>query len=182
MGGGCVVKLYETAAGAGQTLLSVPTVKMAEVTNLPLWSLAPYAGAGDKAAEVLGMDLPSPGRFEGKNPMLAWFGYGHYMLLGRAPDVGLADHCAVVDQTDGWAVFDVSGPQAMDVLARLTPLDLRPNALANGSAVRTELAHMQGAVLRMRKDRFRIMVFRSMAGTLVHDLNRAVQSVSAQMD
>jgi len=33
---------------------------------------------------------------------------------------------AVVDQSDGWAALRVTGAGAVDVLARLVPVDLRP--------------------------------------------------------
>ncbi|MGV6840717.1 MAG: sarcosine oxidase subunit gamma [Planktomarina sp.] len=171
-----MVDLYPIAAGAGLSFVPAAGVKVAEVTDMPLWSLSPLT---QNAAPPEGFDWPAAGRFAGKGAVLAWFGHDAYMLMGVAPDAGAATGCAVVDQSDGWAVFDISGPLAGDVLARLSPIDTRVKALPNGSSMRTELAHMQAGVLRLRKDRFRVLVFRSMAGSFAHEVNRAVQSVDS---
>jgi sarcosine oxidase gamma subunit len=40
--------------------------------------------------------------------------------------------------------------------------------------------HMNGSVTRIGADSFVILVFRSMAGTLYHDLERAMESVAAR--
>ena len=84
-----------------------------------------------------------------------------------------------MDHTDGWAVVDVKGAHARTVLDRITPLDLRDASLPVGATARVELQHMQGAITRLDTEQYELMVFRSMAATLVHDLKTAMESVEA---
>ena len=42
------------------------------------------------------------------------------------------------------------------------------------------LPHMMGSITRLAQDRFRVMVFRSMAKTLVHDFTLAMEAVGAR--
>ncbi|MEL7025720.1 MAG: sarcosine oxidase subunit gamma family protein, partial [Pseudomonadota bacterium] len=93
-----------------------------------------------------------------------------------APSAGLA----VIDQSDAWAMARVEGVGARDVLARLTPLDLRPSTFAAGQTARTMIGHMTGQVTALGPETYELMVFRSMAGTLVHDLKRAMGFVAGR--
>ena len=43
----------------------------------------------------------------------------------------------MTDQSDGWTVLALSGAAAVDVLARLVPVDLRLAAFPVGGALRT---------------------------------------------
>jgi sarcosine oxidase subunit gamma len=56
-------------------------------------------------------------------------------------------------------------------------VDLR---FAVGASVRTEAKHMMASLCRLDKDRFQIMVFRSMAQTLHHDLKTAMEAWAAR--
>ena len=102
------------------------------------------------------------------------------MLIGPEPDGALAKHGAVVDQSDAWAVVSAKGPAVVDVLARLVPVDLRDGAMKRGHSIRTQVVHMNASVLKLGTDHFQIMVFRSMAGTLVHDLKGAMAAVASR--
>ena len=86
----------------------------------------------------------------------------------------------MTDQTDAWTCAALEGPGARDVLARLTPLDLRPSGFRIGAAARTELAHMSAVLMRIGAERYGVMVFRSMARTLRHDIEAAMQVVAAR--
>ncbi|MFP4404374.1 MAG: hypothetical protein ACLFPZ_02115, partial [Rhodosalinus sp.] len=66
------------------------------------------------------------------------------------------------------------------VLARLVPLDLRPQAFPVGAVARTLLGHMHAGVLRTRPATLRLLAFRSMAGTLVQELRGAMEGVAAR--
>jgi sarcosine oxidase subunit gamma len=63
-------------------------------------------------------------------------------------------------------------------MARLVPVDLREAAFPEGAAVRTDLHTMMVAVARTGPETLRIMGFRSMAGTLVHALGEAMETVA----
>ena len=62
----------------------------------------------------------------------------------------------------------------------LVPVDLRDTAMKRGHSIRTQVVHMNASVLKLGADHFQIMVFRSMAGTLVHDLKRAMAAVASR--
>jgi sarcosine oxidase subunit gamma len=76
--------------------------------------------------------------------------------------------------------MELSGAGAEEVLARLCPVDLRQAHFDIGSALRTELKHMMASICRLDKDCFQIMVFRSMARTLHHDLKTAMEARAAR--
>ncbi|MFW8594845.1 sarcosine oxidase subunit gamma [Cribrihabitans neustonicus] len=150
-----------------------------------MWSVAPYTGRQDalgKAMEAAhGVGFPEPNRALTRDGVEAlWFGRDMALLLGAAPDAGLAGHAALTDQSDAWAVVRLEGERAEDVLARLVPVDLRARAFPEGHTARSELKHMMASITRVGPDAFRIMVFRSMAATLVHDLKTAMEAVAAR--
>ena len=100
--------------------------------------------------------------------------------MGAEPSAKLAKHAALTDQSDAWSCVLLEGEGARDVLARLTPLDLRDSACPIGAALRSELFHMPVSIARLAENTWQIMGFRSMAATLVHDLERAMKSVAAR--
>lgn len=102
------------------------------------------------------------------------------MLIGAAPDKGLLELAGVTDQSDAWAVVEISGNGVEEVLARLVPMDLRGATFKKGHTARTMVQHMSAAITRVGPKSFEIMVMRSMARTLVHDLETAMQSVVAR--
>ncbi|KPU84134.1 sarcosine oxidase subunit gamma [Marinosulfonomonas sp. PRT-SC04] len=128
-----------------------------------------------------GIGFPKPNRAAAKAGVRAvWFGYDQALLIGAGPDAALAEFAALVDQSDSWAVVRLQGEQAVDVLARLTSLDLRPAVFKRGHTARSELRHMMVSITRVGADAFEIMAFRSMAKTLVDELRAAMLSVAAQ--
>ncbi|MBI1416104.1 MAG: sarcosine oxidase subunit gamma [Limimaricola sp.] len=144
-------------------------------------SIAPFAGkaaAVGKALKKVGLGWPAPGTsITGKGAEAAWFATGKALVIDAdVPD--LAGLAAVTDQTDGWAAVRIEGAGTLDVLARLLPVDLR--ALAEGGCVRTVVGHMQAHVTKAGPEAFRILVFRSMARTLVHELGEAMAGVAAR--
>jgi len=128
-----------------------------------------------------GVSMPKPNRASGEEGCRAiWFGRGQVLLAGPAPDPSLAATAALCDQSDAWACVTLEGPAADDVLARLVPVDLRAGAFETGHTVRTRIQHMNGSVTRLGPHLFLLMVFRSMAATLVHDLKSAMETVAAR--
>jgi sarcosine oxidase subunit gamma len=152
----------------------------------PLTLIAPFRGQEGAVAQALrgafGLDLPGPGETRTSHAARAiWFGRGQVLLMGTTLPPGLLDGiAAVTDQSDGWAAFRLDGPGTDDVLARLTPLDLRPHAFPPGRTARTLLGHMASSLTRWDRDSCDILVFRSMAGTAVHDLTTAMDRVAAR--
>jgi len=65
-------------------------------------------------------------------------------------------------------------------LARLTPIDLRKTTFKRGHTARTLIGHMTGSITCVGADAFEVMVMRSMAHTLVHELSQAAENVTAR--
>ena len=158
--------------------------RLAEVDLGPLTCLSARrdVGALGSALEAAhGVVWPAPGAtaVSGETRII-WFGVGQAMLKGVSPAGGLAEHAALVDQSDAWAAMELSGAGARTVLARLTPIDLRDGAFAEGRTARTLLQHMGCSLTRTGPDTYLILVMRSMAGSAAHDLTRAMETVAAR--
>lgn len=180
-----MAELFAKTPCAGLLPLTIGGVTLVEETAGPMTAVAPFKGKADALGEAMkaahGMGFPAPGRATGKAGSRAiWFGREMALLLGVQADASLADHAALTDQSDGWAVVKLEGEQAAEVLARLTPLDLRAAVFKRGHTARTEVAHMMGSITKTGENAFLVMVFRSMARTLVHDLKTAMEAVAAR--
>ena len=168
-----MAKLNAKNPADGLLPLTEGEMTLAEVEVREIWSVAPYPGAS--------AGIPSPNRSSGKEgARMIWAGRDQALWIGtRAPDPKLAETAALTDQSNAWTVVRLEGQGSGDALARLTPLDLRDSQLKRGHTARTLVGHMTAQITRTTKG-FEIMVFRSMAGTLVHELHVAMQSVAAR--
>lgn len=179
-----MVDLYATAAAATALPLKIGTVSAEEVKT-PLFLVAPFGKKLKQVAAVLGiqMGLEWPTAHVMKRAGVAyalWFDHAHIALMGVEPSAKLLQYAAVTDVSDGWCIVDISGPEVRDVLARVTPLDMRSKSFKTGMTQRSMLMHMQASISCLGKSHFRVMVFRSMALTVVHDLAVAMESVAAR--
>ena len=150
-------------------------VTLTEVLVDKLISFAPFSGRQDDVAAALGQALPNCNRRIGP---VSWFGHGAWMVAG---DVALNRAAAVTDQSDAWAIVQIEGAGAEDVLARLVPVDLRARTFAENHLAKTMLGHMSVTITRVGPQAFEIMVMRSMAATLVHELDVAMRGVAARL-
>jgi sarcosine oxidase, subunit gamma len=180
-----VVKLVALSPCAGLLPVTIGTVTLTEVMVTSAVSVAPFSGQAKKVSTTLkratGAGFPEPGQaLAGKDGARnLWIGPGRALVLGATlPD--LAGLAALVDQSDSSAVIHIAGPDSLAVLARLVPMDLRPKVFPVGQTARTLLGHMTVSVTRTGDDALDIMAFRSMAGTLVHELTEAAQHVAAR--
>ncbi|MEM6941524.1 MAG: sarcosine oxidase subunit gamma family protein [Pseudomonadota bacterium] len=164
--------------------VTIGAASVAEISPGPMASLSAFGHASALAAaleDAHGLAWPAPGQSRVAGDVRCiWFGLRDVLLMGTFPDAALSRHGAVVDQSDAWAVVSLSGSSAVDVLARLVPIDLRDSAFGVDATARTQLGHMQCSITKLRTDCFMIMVFRSMAGTLYHDLTDAMAGVAAR--
>ncbi|WP_299043552.1 sarcosine oxidase subunit gamma [uncultured Tateyamaria sp.] len=163
--------------------LTIGTCTVTEVSLGTLTSIAPLGGAkiADAFKTAQGIKWPAPNRATGKEGARAiWFGRDMVLLAGSTADASLIPYAAMTDQTDAWTTVTLEGVKAEDVLARLVPLDLSAARFKRGHTARTQIQHMTGSVTRIGADTFLLMVFRSMAGTLLHDLERAMASVATR--
>ncbi|MCZ4353323.1 sarcosine oxidase subunit gamma [Roseovarius aestuarii] len=180
-----MTRLTEKTPGVGLFPIARGDVRITEETPDHMTSIAPYKGRDAVCSETLktahGMTFPAPNRATGKVGARAiWFGQRMAMLMGPAPDAALAQDAALTDQSDAWVVVRLDGAGATDVLARLTPLDLRSTVFKQGHTARSDLAHMAASITRVGPQAWQVMVFRSFAQTLAHDLRVAADAVAAR--
>jgi sarcosine oxidase subunit gamma len=166
----------------GEPGLAVGGLTLALKDQGPITSVAVFPGGGKAVAKglrPLGLAFPAPNRFvEAKGARLVWTGRDQAFLTGIAPP--LLDGAAVTDQTDAWATLALSGAGAVDVLARLVPLDLRLHVFPVGQVARSGLNHMNAVILRTGDYALELMVFRSMARTAWHELETTMHMVAAR--
>ena len=180
-----MVKLVAKSPAEGLLPIEINGLGLQEVAPAAITSVMPYAGreaaASDALKALIGADFPAPNRATGREgARVVWTGAGQAMVLGMVPDGSLAQHAALTDQSDAWAVFLLKGQGVEDVLARLAPLDLNPGVFKRGHAARSLSGHMSAVFAKVGADAFEIMVFRSMARTAVHELEVAMRSVAAR--
>lgn len=175
-------KLEPVSPCAGLLPLTVGALTVAEAEVGAITSVTPFEGASKAAMErALGLAFPPPNQTAGDAARrIVWVGQGEALLIGPAPDPALSAHAAVVDQSDAWAIVTLSGAGGDAALARLVPVDLRLRAFPVGATIRSRLGHMNASITRTGEDVFLIAVFRSMAATLVHDLETALAAVAAR--
>lgn len=169
-----VAKLIALTPCAGLLPIAHGGVQVTEVLYDRLTSVAPFRGQEKAVAAALTDGLAAMNRRKGA---VTWFGHGTWLIVGDVAADGLA---AVSDQTDAWAVVTVSGAGVEDVLARLVPVDLRKGLFKKNHVAKTMLGHMSVTIVRTGADAFEIMVMRSMAQTLVHDLDVAMRTVAVR--
>lgn len=173
----------ETASPCeGLLPLRIGTLEVLETDVGAITSVMPFASAAQGALErALGLPFPAPGQTTGQEGYrCVWAGQGEALLMGPAPDPALGALAAVADQSDAWAVVTLHGARGDEALARLVPVDMRLRAFAVGATVRTQFGHMNASITRTGEETLMIMVFRSMARTLVHDLTSALEAVAAR--
>lgn len=123
---------------------------------------------------VTGAAIPDRLRFdEREGGRAAWMAPDELLLT--VPLEGLAEalerleadlagtHALVADVSAARAAIVVEGAAARDVLAKATPIDLRPGAFDPGACRRTRLAQVAAALACERPDRVEVLVFRSVA-------------------
>ncbi len=173
-----MVNLIEKTPCAGLLPLRVGTTVLSEVALGRMWSLAPFDGRMEATAAVvkkLGLLLPDTGGMaQNGDAQIIWFGHGQWMVSGVADLPKMP--AAVTDQSDGWACVRVDG-RSRDILARLAPVDLRG---CEGRVFRTLVGHMTAVLIGRADGVIDVMVMRSMAFTLVHELTVAAKGVAAR--
>lgn len=165
--------------------LTVGSVTLSEVDLGLLTSISPFSNqqgaVSDALTQAYGLAYPSPNRTTGEGQMWAiWFGRDTALLVGPTVDASLVKIAAITDQTDAWTCVTLSGKGHEDALARLVPVDLRARNFQLGHTLRTLLGHMNASITRTSDNEVLILVFRSMAETLIHDLQEAMAVVAAR--
>lgn len=73
------------------------------------------------------------------------------------------EHHLAADMSDARAMFEVKGPAAREVIAKLCPVDMAPGAFAPGEIRRTRMAQVPAAFWMVDDETIRVVCFRSVA-------------------
>ena len=125
-----------------------------------------------------------------------WTRAGGLTLLGTGPgcwlvlsEDGAADHAvrlretlgplaSVSDQSGGYQILRLSGPDARTILQRGAAIDLHPSAFAAGAVATTVIAHI-GVILWQLDETptYEVALFRSYAASFGHWLEATVRAL-----
>ncbi len=146
-----------------------PGIRLRERPLASLWLIAAWperlAETGAAAAKAAGVDTaPGPGAcVTGTGGTLLRAEPLKWLLISEdeiaRPALDAADG-TVLELSHARTVIHVSGPDALDLMARMVPLDLRPAAFPEGSVANTGLHHV-GVTIVARDGGFDIFVLRS---------------------
>lgn len=89
-------------------------------------------------------------------------------------------HLAIVNNTGGYCVMRLSGPDARNVLKKSTVYDVSPENFQSGKVVNTTLAKAQVALRALPDDAFELVVRRSFADYIWLWLQRAGKEYNMQ--
>ncbi|KIC51312.1 sarcosine oxidase subunit gamma family protein [Tateyamaria sp. ANG-S1] len=142
------------------------------------------------ATAVASVDVPGQGHANCDDSRgICWMSPDELLVLCSYEDVAAnlekmqstldGVHSLCVDVSDARAVFEVSGPYAREVLAKLAPVDLAPDQFTKGMFRRTRMAQVPAAFWLQDTDCFRIICFRSHAQYVFDLLTVAAQKGSA---
>lgn len=95
--------------------------------------------------------------------------------LAQMQDTLADTHALVANVSDARAMFEISGPHARDVMAKLAPVDFAPDAFVPGQFRRSRLAQVPAAFWMTDDGAFRIICFRSVARYVFDLLSVAAQ-------
>ncbi len=182
-----------TALGSAEARVStIAGLTITEVTDRALASVSMRLGQGaefaKRAKDVLGFDLPGPGGAAvGSSFSGFWLGPDSWMIdadyaahetLAADLKSAMQQTASVVEQTDGWCRFDVTGPTVCDLFERLCNVDIR--TMKAQTATRCAIHHIGCYLWCLEAGQsFAVLGPRSSAGSLHHALEEAAQAISA---
>lgn len=161
---------------------------LAERPDERVWWLSTPRDAGEAFAAAMrnafGFEPPPAGRFvdDGEGAVrLAFAGERQWFLFGAPAELPKnldAASCAT-DQSDGWVGLTLEGAMAREVLCRLCPLDLHPDAFPAGSAARSPFEGMLALIAceDVSAGRYAVHFQRSSARSFLDHVRHAASSV-----
>ncbi len=179
-------KLEKGAPFAGCELpLTLGSARLEMVDITAITAVMPLKGQAMAVVKAIKTALAAPLPMVGevvqaKAAELVWFGPGQWLVFYQNPKPvtdALQGLAAVVDQSGGWLVLELSGTDAAQVMARLCSLDIE--RLAVGRVARTEFCHVSAMIIPREKG-YQIAVPRSFAISVYEHTAIAMRSVAAQ--
>ncbi|MBO9464979.1 sarcosine oxidase subunit gamma [Tropicibacter sp. R15_0] len=97
------------------------------------------------------------------------------ILEAKLRDALADQHALVANVSDARACFELVGGDLREVLAKLAPVDMSPEAFAVGDLRRTRLAQVAGAFWLSSEDKAQVVCFRSVGEYMFNLLKTAAQ-------
>jgi heterotetrameric sarcosine oxidase gamma subunit len=135
------------------------------VDDARIHSVLAFRGAEQGVSGVLVALPPSEVRHVGPGEWLLVSGDG-----AQAPQI---DGAMVVDQSHGRTLFRLSGPDSIAILMRGVAVDLAGGALPIGGSTSMAFGHLSINLARIAENAFEVIVGRSFAESLYHDVRQA---------
>lgn len=151
-------------------------VTATEVSRLTMVEIAAWDDAGDRIVQAVkdatGLTLPTEAHgaiLEGKHSAL-WLGPNRWLFLSTEDcravlHKALDGIAAVIDQSHGRTVLELSGPSVTALLSKGCSLDFHPSAFPPGRCKATYFAHLSVLIQRLEEQRFRLYLPRSFAAS-----------------
>lgn len=136
--------------------------------------------------KIAGVDIPQPrGINLSVDTAVAWMSPDELLLICPYKDVTAnletlhqsigSNHALAVNVSDARAVFRLKGKHIREVLAKLAPVDMSPDAFAPGTIRRTRLAQVPAAFWMVDAETAQLVCFRSVAQYVFDLLKTAAQ-------
>lgn len=165
---------------------------IAKISEVPLQGMITLRGDLSMAAVkkamnvVVAGDMPGPGQARVNGDAgVAWMSPDELLLLCPYDQVAKnldnilsalgTTHGLAVNVSDARASFEVSGPHAADVLAKLCPVDLSAGTFSAGMFRRTRMAQVPAALWLSGPESYQVICFRSQAQYVFDLLSIAAQ-------
>lgn len=171
-----------------------PHLQVTWITDARILTLSPFRDQHAQCARDLaaryGLDWPKTGRITTKGALsAAWNGVSDIILIGPPSDLDIeslkalwACRAAIVDQSSGRVLFELSGPKAQECLMKLVEIDLHPAVFETGMSALTALHHVSVGVFKSADDPvFLIHCARSYAGDVWHSIIEAGEEFGLAM-
>lgn len=169
---------------------TVGVLMITEVVDCALASVAAREGQAEavhqQLSDKIGLSLPDVGQSSAAAPYAAFWAapdqwmltapHDSHELLAAELKAHLGDTASVVEQTDGWCRFDVTGDRLEDLFERLSNAPIR--TMTAGSALRTTVEHVGVFLWRLSPDHVAVIGPRSSAASLHHGLLAVAKSIA----
>ncbi len=130
------------------------------------------AGQDRAVAAVLAADEDISVRFSAPGEWLVVSGAQTPELLHQAVSALLGETAHCIDQSHGRVLMRLSGPNARAILAKGVGIDLHPSAFRIGQSANVLCGHISINLALVGDDQFELIVMRSFAESLLHDLRQ----------
>ncbi|QDC09201.1 sarcosine oxidase subunit gamma [Oceanicola sp. D3] len=145
-----------------------------------------HAELADAVKAAVGQGVPAQRRIEGGlGGGAAWASPDELLLFCEYTQSGEAlqavrkalagKHFLAADVSDARAVFTLEGPGIRDLLAKLCPANLSPEALPHGEFRRSHIGQVAAAFWLENESRATVVCFRSVAGYMFDLLSKAAE-------